>query len=170
MGKIRMSRWALFLVLAAAARGGQDIPGVGPKEAFELLKDPAAVLVDVRSVAEYVLVGHPPRAYNVPFTFWSETKAEFEPNAGFVEDLKARFKPADTLVFICRSGRRSFRAAEAARAAGFPKVFSVNEGFEGEKDQAGRRTIGGWKGAGLPWTVDVDPALAYVFRAGKAPL
>jgi rhodanese-related sulfurtransferase len=149
------------LVLAAVARGGQGIQALGPKEAFDLLKNPAAVLVDVRSVAEYVLVGHAPRAHNVPFSFWNEAKADFEENAGFAEDLKTRFKPAVTLIFICRSGRRSVRAAEAARGAGFSNVFSVSEGFEGEKDESGRRTVGGWKNSGLPWTVDVDPALAY---------
>ena len=165
MMKIRWILWTIVASLALAGSAiGQDVPGLGPNEAFERLKAPGAVLVDVRSVAEYVLVGHPTTAHNVPSTFWSESQAGFEPNPGFIDDLKARFKASDILIFICRSGGRSRRAAEAAREAGFPNVFNVLEGFEGEKDEEGRRTVGGWKNRGLPWTYDVDPKLAYAFR------
>jgi rhodanese-related sulfurtransferase len=144
-----------------AAAFGQQIPALGPKEAFEMLKSLSVKLVDVRSVAEYVLVGHPVQAHSVPFTFWDEAEARFVPNPDFAKDLKERFKPEETLIFICRSGERSRRSAEAARAAGFPKTFNIGEGFEGGLDASGRRTIGGWKNAGLPWTYDIDPQLAH---------
>ena len=141
----------LIVLLLAPAAGSQAIESVEPAKAFDLLKNPSTFLVDVRSVAEYVLIGHPDGAYSVPFTFWNENKAAFEPNDKFVEDLKTRFKPEDTLIFICRSGGRSLRAAEAAGRAGFAKTFSVSQGFEGEPDAAGHRTIGGWRNSGLPW-------------------
>lgn len=163
MRKLLTLGWIGAALLAAAA-AGQEIENVDPAKAFELLKNPTTFLVDVRSVAEYVLVGHPDQAYNVPLTFWSENRAAFEPNEKFVEDLKARFKPEDTLIFICRSGGRSRRAAEAAGKAGFGKVVNTSQGFEGELDAAGHRTVGGWKSAGLPWTYKVDPKLAYAFR------
>jgi cyclophilin family peptidyl-prolyl cis-trans isomerase/rhodanese-related sulfurtransferase/catechol 2,3-dioxygenase-like lactoylglutathione lyase family enzyme len=155
--------WILFAGLSAAA-AGQEIESVGPMKAFDLLKNPSTFLVDVRSVAEYVLIGHPDQAFNVPITFWSETGAAFEPNEGFIDDLKARFKPDDTLIFICRSGGRSLRAAQAARKAGFAKTVNIVQGFEGEMDDAGHRTVGGWRNSGLPWTYKIDLKLAYAFR------
>jgi rhodanese-related sulfurtransferase len=163
MRKLRGFAYLLCAVLAATA-AGQEIRSVAPKDALGLLKDPSAHLVDVRSVAEYVLVGHPVQAHNIPLAFWLDTSAGFERNERFIDDLKSRFAPADTLIFICRSGGRSLRAAEAARAAGFANVVNVTEGFEGELDASGRRTIGGWKNAGLPWTYEVDPQLAYGSR------
>lgn len=148
-------------VTCAGAAAGQDIATVTPQEAFERLQIQGTQLVDVRSVAEYILVGHPPAAWNVPLSFWSENEAKFNPNPDFVRDLKARFKPEDTLLFICRSGGRSLRAAQAAAAAGFAKVLNVGEGFEGGLDDKGLRTVGGWRGAGLPVTYEIDPARAY---------
>jgi len=150
-----------FLAVLAGLSFGQNIENVRPQKALELSKAPATYLVDVRSVAEYVFVGHPIQAYNIPLSFWSETEQKLVPNDTFVPDLRARFKADDVLIFMCRSGGRSFRAAQAAQAAGFKKVINVTDGFEGKKDDQGHPTIGGWKSAGLPYAYDVDPALAY---------
>ena len=36
--------------------------------------------------------------------------------------------------------------------AGFANCYNISEGFEGDKDEHGRRgSVGGWKAAGLPW-------------------
>jgi len=152
--------WFVITCLAATV-AGQEVESLDPARAFGRLKTPSTFLVDVRSVAEYVLVGHPEAACLVPMTFWNESRAAFEPNENFIDDLKARFKPDDTLIFICRSGKRSLQAAEAARKAGFHKTAHVDQGFEGELDAAGRRTIGGWKNSRLPWTYQIDPKLTY---------
>ncbi|MBW2079134.1 MAG: hypothetical protein JRI71_16605 [Deltaproteobacteria bacterium] len=91
-------------------------------------------------------------------------------NPDFGQDLLARFNPqTDTLVFMCRSGKRSCLASEAAVKAGFKadKVFSMLGGFEGDKVKCqvsaynGKRMLGGWKNEGLPWTYKIDPKLAY---------
>jgi rhodanese-related sulfurtransferase len=140
---------------------GSEVSTVSPSKALELTQNPATYLVDVRSVAEYYLVGHPVQAYNIPLTFWSETRQDFERNGNFVQDLQERFRTSDVLVFICRSGGRSQRAAEEAQKAGFTEVYSVDEGFEGEKDEKGLRTVGGWKNRGLPSTYDINPDLIY---------
>ena len=74
------------------------------------------------------------------------------PNARFIEQLKlqAARGPQDTeLVFLCRSGARSIAAAIAATEAGFTS-YNVLEGFEGEPDRHGERTVNGWKNRGLP--------------------
>lgn len=161
MKKITVAGLALVFSLSPLAVLGQAIENVLPKQAAERLESPNTYLVDVRSVAEYVFVGHPPKAVNMPLAFWSETEQKLTPNERFVQDLKSRFRTGDTLFFICRSGGRSLRAAQAARAAGFTSVVNVSEGFEGAKDAQGRHTVGGWRGAGLPYTLDVDPTLAY---------
>jgi rhodanese-related sulfurtransferase len=155
----------LFLISASLCLVGQaaaqDIPEITSKEAYEMLKDPAVRLVDVRSIAEYYFTGHPETAANVPLTFWDEKTMSLLSNDHFTEDIKARFQPQQTLVFICRSGGRSLKAAQLARAAGFPKVYSVKEGFEGEKDAQGHRTVGGWKNSDLPYTYEINKNLIY---------
>ena len=146
-----------------SSAAGLDIVSVTPGRAFELVKEPRTFLVDVRSVAEYVLIGHPEMAYSVPITFWSEDGAKFVANPDFLTDLEARFAKDDSLIFICRSGGRSRTAAREAAKEGFIKVSHISEGFEGDLDGKGHRTVGGWKNS-LPYTYKVDPMRAY----GKA--
>lgn len=155
---------AAFLLLPAMVLGAPDIQSLAPAEAAEMAKTPGCYIVDVRSIAEYCLIGHPASAYCVPLTFWNEREGSFEPNGDFIKDIQQRFKSSDVLIFICRSGGRSLRAAEQAFQAGFAKVFSVKEGFEGEPDEHGYRTVGGWKNSGLSYTYQVNPDLAYRFR------
>jgi rhodanese-related sulfurtransferase len=149
------------LAVLAALTFGREIENVGPQKALELSQASHAYLVDVRSAAEYVFVGHPVKAYNIPLSFWSEAEQKLVPNDGFVEDLRSRFQADDVLIFMCRSGGRSLRAAAAAQAAGFKNVINVTDGFEGKKDDEGLFSGGGWKSAGLPYTYDIDPERIY---------
>lgn len=150
---------AAGLALAVPALG-QEIVEVSPARAHELVQASQAYLVDVRSVAEYVLVGHPETAYNIPVTFWDEATGGFVLNPDFLEDLEARFGKRDGLIFICRSGDRSLKAAQMAQAAGYVALYHVTEGFEGDLDDKGYRTVGGWKNR-LPYTYKIDPRLDY---------
>ena len=128
-----------------------------PQEAWELLKaEPGAVLIDVRTDAEWSYVGVPDLkavGKDVKLIPWKLFPTG-QVNDRFAEQLLALGVPKDaTLLFLCRSGVRSIAAAEAATAAGFTRALNVTEGFEGDKDAAGHRgTVGGWKVAGLPWT------------------
>jgi rhodanese-related sulfurtransferase len=73
-------------------------------------------------------------------------------NPRFIKELERKFQKQQTLLLICRSGKRSAQAAEAATKAGFTQVFNVSEGFEGdlsEKNQRGK--LGGWRFHQLPW-------------------
>jgi rhodanese-related sulfurtransferase len=74
-------------------------------------------------------------------------------NTAFTDQLKETgFTAEHHIYFICRSGKRSFAAAQAAREAGFPHSFNVADGFEGALDGDGHRGISaGWKAEGLPW-------------------
>jgi rhodanese-related sulfurtransferase len=59
------------------------------------------------------------------------------------------------VLLLCRSGKRSVLAAEAAAKAGFTAVFNVLEGFEGELDAAHQRgRADGWRFHRLPWVQD----------------
>jgi rhodanese-related sulfurtransferase len=155
---------AACFLLPAMILGAADIQSLTPAEAAEMAKSPGCYIVDVRSIAEYRLIGHPVSAHCVPITFWNERRQSFEPNPDFIRDIEERFKTSDVLIFICRSGGRSQRAAEQAFRAGFPKVFNIKEGFEGQPDERGYRTVGGWKNSGLPYTYEVNPDQAYRFR------
>ena len=127
-----------------------------PATTYQLLvDDPDAVLVDVRTRAEWSYVGGPdltglgkPVVQIEWLTFPNGT-----PNPGFLTELaSAGVSAGSPVLFLCRSGVRSVAAAEAATAAGFTRAYNVTEGFEGVPDPAGHRgTTSGWKVAGLPW-------------------
>ena len=124
---------------------------LSPNEAWAKL-EAGAILVDVRTEGEWAHIGIPDTkaTENDPlFIQWN--LAGGAPNPHFVEQLK-RQAPEDTaveLVFLCRSGVRSIAAATAATAAGYTS-YNVLEGFEGETDRFGERTVNGWKNRGLP--------------------
>ncbi|HEY6796479.1 MAG TPA: rhodanese-like domain-containing protein [Kineosporiaceae bacterium] len=129
---------------------------VAPAAAYALLvADPAAVLVDVRTRAEWSYVGGPDlNGLGKPVLQIEWVRfPDGARNEGFVAQLEATGVPKDApVLFLCRSGVRSVAAAEAATAAGWTAAQNVLEGFEGNPDGAGHRgTTGGWKVAGLPW-------------------
>jgi rhodanese-related sulfurtransferase len=124
---------------------------LSPQEAWAKL-EAGAILVDVRTEGEWAHVGIPDtKATENDPLFIQWTFAGGLPNPEFVEELK-RQAPEDTaveLVFLCRSGVRSVAAAIAATRAGYT-AYNVLEGFEGETDRYGARTVNGWKNRGLP--------------------
>lgn len=142
--------------LASARRRGEQegLPFAGslsPREAWELVSQGEAVLVDVRSAEERKFVGHVPESRHVP---WS-TGLSLSRNPRFVKELEAKVGKDEVILLLCRSGKRSAAAAEVAANAGFRNVFNVRDGFEGDLDDAGRRgTFNGWRNAGLPWIQD----------------
>ncbi len=107
-----------------------------------------AVLIDVRTMAEWNWVGVPDidRTRFVQWVTWPGG----QPNPDFLTEASKDLDPSQPLLMLCRSGARSAAAASALTAAGFIEVYNVTEGFEGDLDAAGHRT-GGWRGAGLPW-------------------
>jgi rhodanese-related sulfurtransferase len=151
--------WMGVLVLTCCV-SSQGIKEVSSKEALGLLKEPNTYLIDVRSIAEYVFVGHPRMAHNIPLMFWDEELQDFKSNDTFVDDVRSRFKAEDRLIFICRSGGRSLRAARRVKNAGYTRVFNITQGFEGDKNAEGYRVVNGWKNR-LPYTYELDDELIY---------
>lgn len=132
------------------------VGAVGPAEAWEILKtDPSAVLVDVRTAAEWQTIGVPvldDLGKTPVFVPWQQVPGG-PPNPDFVAELQHNGVAADaTVLFLCRSGVRSLAAAQLMSAHGFTRTINVEEGFEGFPDATGRRgTVNGWQAAGLPW-------------------
>jgi len=140
------------------------IPDISPKDTWAALAaDKDAVLIDVRTDAEWNFVGLPDLNFvglpdlmalgkQVVLIPW-QLYPSMQVNAGFADDLQAAgLTPGQKLYFICRSGARSQSAGQAAQAAGFAHAFNVADGFEGPVDGAGHRgSAAGWKASDLPW-------------------
>ena len=125
--------------------------GIAPADAWYLFNTGAAVIVDVRTAEERKFVGQVPDTVHVA---WA-TGTAMTRNPRFVRELEAKVRKDQVVLFLCRSGKRSALAAEAAARAGFAHAFNVLEGFEGEINaQQQRGTQDGWRAHGLPWIQD----------------
>lgn len=188
---IRHCTLALCLALSALALGSQCLAADAPQdqrkhtrlgkyvtsmEAYDMWRAaPGKVfIVDVRTPEEYDFLGHPTMAANIPAMVWTGI---FDPakkayplamNPKFVGEMKRRHALSDTLVLMCRSGHRSAAAANTLIAAGFTDVYSMVDGYEGDKiaDKAspdfGKRLKDGWRNSKAPWTTDLDEKLVYL--------
>jgi len=133
-----------------------SVEDITPQDTYAALQaDPEAVLVDVRTDAEWNFVGIPDLsgAGKQPVLIPWQLYPSMQVNGAFVEGLRrAGATPLSKIYFLCRSGARSLAAAQAAQVAGFPNAFNVADGFEGPVDGDGHRgEVAGWKASGLPW-------------------
>jgi rhodanese-related sulfurtransferase len=123
-----------------------------------LAEDAGAVLIDVRTRAEWTFVGLPDlstigkRVLTVEWQTVPEgTEACFADRMAKALDAAGANKDSE-LFFICRSGARSRMAAEAMSSAGYRRCRNVADGFEGPLDADRHRgQVAGWKAAGLAW-------------------
>jgi rhodanese-related sulfurtransferase len=124
-----------------------------------LQADEDAVLVDVRTRAEWTFVGLPDlsslnkRVVTVEWQTFPDSQVDPEFSAKLASHLEKAGVPKDAeLFFICRSGARSHSAAQVMAEAGYPRCRNVADGFEGPLDDRRQRgQVAGWKAAGLPW-------------------
>lgn len=124
---------------------------VSPDEAWKLFVNGQAHLVDVRAAEERKFVGHVPNTLHIAW----QTGPALIKNPRFLRELENKLSKDAVILLLCRSGKRSAAAAEAATAAGFKNVFNVREGFEGDLDEKQQRgSSGGWRQRGLPWVQD----------------
>ncbi|MEE9352022.1 MAG: rhodanese-like domain-containing protein [Thiotrichaceae bacterium] len=160
------------------------------QEAYDMkAADPEKVLLlDVRNQAEIHYTGIPDTVdANIPYRFDS-TKWKLKKKGKFgtfkkpknpdftaaVENVvKAKSLTKDSpIIIMCASGARAPFAAAALHDAGFSKVYTQVEGFEGVKakegEHKGRRVVSGWKVSGLPWSYDLTPEKMYFNFAPKA--
>lgn len=147
-----------------------------PTGAWEMIqKNPDKTLfIDVRTRAEATYVGMAegvdglvPFVDHDPFWAWDDKRNSYklEPVQNFVPAIQLRLDAKnlnkdDIVIVMCRSGTRSAVAANRLAEAGYTKVYSVIEGFEGDSSKSGpdkgQRTVNGWKNDGLPWTYKLE--------------
>ncbi len=183
---------SVFFALPIALLAGSVLAGDLPKskqtkaelyvtaaEAADLLKSEDVFLVDVRSRAEVAFVGLPTRAdKHIPYMVMP-MMAEFDSDRGayaleinpdfpadFEDFIQARGAGKDSVVILmCRSGSRSARAADLLADLGYLNVYSMIDGFEGDKAKdgslAGQRVLNGWRNAGLGWSYKISPEQVY---------
>ena len=148
------------------------------KEAYEEIQTNKSkiLFLDVRTRAEVAVVGMPTVAdANVPYMFmaepmiWSDDWENFEmtKNQNFLNVVKQRLEEKgltqdDKVFLMCRSGGRSASAADLLSEAGFTNVYSVVDGFEGDKAKNGKRILNGWKNSDLPWSYKLDKKKMYL--------
>jgi rhodanese-related sulfurtransferase len=130
---------------------------ITPEQAWKLLgENPEAVLVDVRTDAEWRFVGVPDLSSlgrDVVYLEWNSVDGTRNDN--FVAELAEQLPDSTTdrpVIFLCRSGNRSIGAAVVATEAGIAPSYNVLDGFEGHLDAHGHRGDSGWRAVGLPWT------------------
>ena len=137
-----------------------------------------ALFVDIRTKAEVMFTGSPTITdANVPYVDLPDIGLAFddkrgayrlEPNSDFGAELARRLADKglgkdDVIILMCRSGDRSSRAINQQLAdSGYSHVYSVVDGFEGDLSSEGKRTVNGWKNAGLPWTYKMDRSKVYL--------
>ncbi|UMM64408.1 rhodanese-like domain-containing protein [Aristophania vespae] len=117
-------------------------------QAWDFLQNHAdAVLIDVRTPPEWASVGFPDLSSigkeALAITWTMEEAEAFDPI--LLDAVKNKEIP---LLFICRSGQRSLRAAMQAENCGYQNVINITDGFE---DRHGPAT--GWRASGLPFIV-----------------
>lgn len=148
------------------------------KEAYEEIQveEHKILFLDVRTRAEVEVVGMPTVAdANVPYMLmaepmtWNDEWGSFKMvrNQNFLAAVKERLKEKgltrdDKVFLMCRSGGRSASAADLLSEAGFTNVFSVVDGYEGDKAKNGKRTLNGWKNSDLPWSYKLDKKKMYL--------
>ena len=151
-----------------------------PKQADDYVQHNMSkvLFVDTRTAGELAYLGTAASIdAHVPYEFmdtamWNEKKKVYKHhvNKNFVSDIEARMKKKglgkdDTIILMCRSGSRSSKATNLLADAGYTKVYNQVEGFEGDKAKSGptkgKRTVNGWKNAGLLWTYHLDKDLMY---------
>jgi len=126
------------------------------QQAWQILEEnPDAVLIDVRTSAEWSFVGIPDltalgkKAHLISWSVFPD----MHQNPHFQTELSQIQPKQDApILMLCRSGARSISAAISATQAGYSAAYNILEGFEGDKDgQNHRGTVGGWKKHGLDW-------------------
>lgn len=154
---------------------------LAPKQtpAFLKAQKGKVLFLDVRTRAEAQFLGMadgvdalvPYVEFQEFMTDWDDSRSfyKLEPFSDFAPEVERRLKQKglskqDPIVVICRSGERSARAADLLLSLGYPKVYTVMYGFEGELSAKGRRNVNGWKNDGMPWSYDLEKEKMYFPR------
>ena len=139
------------------------------------------LFIDIRTPSELNYLGaatvmdaHVPTVF-MDTTGWNDKKHRYKrsKNKNFVADIDKALKKKgltknDTVILMCRSGKRSASAVNTLAKNGYTNVYSVVDGYEGDKvkkgNDKGKRMKNGWKNSGLPWTYSLDKDYMYLTK------
>ncbi len=131
-----------------AIASNEAVKEITSSQAWQLLQDKKTLLIDVRTEQELPDAGQPtlPNEGGEYHLISWRLAPNFQANPHFIESLKQTVNKsqAEKLLFICRSGGRSYEAAQAAMAEGFTESYNVTDGMDGEQ---------GWKASNMAWSV-----------------
>ncbi|PRY25401.1 rhodanese-related sulfurtransferase [Aliiruegeria haliotis] len=156
---------AIALLASAGLAFASDLPTskqtalglyLSASEAAQFLQEtPDAIMIDVRTPEEIDETGMAETVDAlIPLAVLDHGRLIFNKDflpgvAKLANDRK--LVPDQPIVVICRSGNRSAEAVDAISRLGFTRVYTVTDGFEGDRAATGNRNVNGWKNAGLPW-------------------
>ncbi|MDA0901831.1 MAG: rhodanese-like domain-containing protein [Proteobacteria bacterium] len=133
-----------------------------PEDAWQILKESdSSILIDVRTQEELAFVGWADisetnsKTVFLPWRNYPEMTIDsaFQGQlVSFVKNIFADQKAEEiNLLFLCRSGVRSFEAGNLMSKLNY-NCYNIINGFEGDIDSYGHRGyINGWKAKNLPW-------------------
>ena len=110
---------------------------VTPQDAWGILKNEKnAVLVDVRSAAEWKFIGIPDLASidkevaTIEWKNYPGAGGSMVENTDFIDQIKSICPNPDTKILsLCRSGQRSISTSIVLTNEGFNQCYNVKEGF-----------------------------------------
>ncbi len=142
----------ILMPIGSIGKEAQNAATISALQAQEMLgqEGKPTFVIDVRTRAEYALLGHPPQAYSVPWRFstsdfqvqggpYQGGKAQItgyqlsaQPNPDFVGVVQSLFKSEDRLIMLSTHGDSGADAADALAKAGFKRVYNIRHGFLGD--------------------------------------
>ena len=161
---------------------------ISAKEAYEMVCNGDAVLIDIRTIEEAVFVGVPACepsgtqiAYLIPFNIWNGSIPVIEPkslprNPNFQNLIEQTFPDKEqTLITMCREGNRCDLAVFEIRELGYKNVYQIDSksggcgGFSGsiyygeysgyEAEPCDITERVSWREMELPTTLKLDPEM-----------
>lgn len=149
-GIIKKLPAALQIANQKAREAGLGYAGcVSPEDAWKLFVNGQAHLIDIRHADARRLHGQVPNTLHILWPVDSSSTG----NQSFLHELENKLPKDAVILLLGSTAACSAAAAIAATIAGYRRVFSVTEGFEGDLDalQSPACVASGWRGRGLPW-------------------
>lgn len=112
----QLSFMILLMGCAVAKADMGETESISPKEASAMYADKKAVIVDVREDSEWN-EQHIPGAIHIPLAQLNERLSELK-----------QYKDSPVIT-QCKSGRRSAKALDELKSAGFSKVYNMDGGI-----------------------------------------
>lgn len=122
-------------------------------KAYEMLQiDNNTIMIDVRTTEEWQQVGIPNLDKTKLLLLSWRLLPDMVLNRQFKEQLIFHISNIQNnilfnILFLCRSGGRSYEAAHFISSLGYTNCYNVVDGFEGGNNGAG------WKQNNLPWQI-----------------